>query len=79
MWRLTPAGRRGRWTSSRWEEITETWANSMVGATRPQQHAGLVVSGETPTEERGKVRYVVGVRYSRLDEEENAATMSSIS
>ncbi|MCE9682236.1 toxin VasX [Halomonas alkalisoli] len=69
VWRLTPAGRRGRWTSSRWEEITETWANSLVSGTAPQQHAGLVVNGETPTGERGKVRYVVGVRYSRLDDE----------
>jgi hypothetical protein len=69
VWRLTPAGRRGRWTSSRWDDITETWSNSLVSATIPQQHAGLVISGETPAEERGKVRYVVGVRYSRLGEE----------
>ncbi|WP_355662487.1 toxin VasX [Halomonas salifodinae] len=64
LWRLTPSGPRGRWSSSHWEEITEAWAGGMVTTTDSRQHAGLVVSGETPPEERGKVRYVVGVRYS---------------
>ncbi|PMR68025.1 toxin VasX [Halomonas heilongjiangensis] len=67
VWRLTPAGPRGRWTSTHWEEITEAWANGLVVSTAPQEHPGLVVVGETPPEERGKVRYMVGVRYSRPD------------
>ncbi|MGP9634264.1 hypothetical protein ACT3R7_14475 [Halomonas sp. AOP43-A1-21] len=69
VWRLTPAGPRGRWSSSHWEEITETWTNSMVTTTALSQHAGLLVRSETFPEEPGKVRYVVGVRYSRPNEE----------
>lgn len=40
----------------------------MVSTTAPSQHAGLVVRGETSTDEPDKVRYAVGVRYSRFDD-----------
>ncbi|EPC00469.1 hypothetical protein L861_05890, partial [Litchfieldella anticariensis FP35 = DSM 16096] len=66
VWRLTPAGTRGRWTSTTWHDITEDWTSGMV-VTSAERHAGLMVVGETPPEEPGKVRYALGVRYQWPD------------